>query len=285
MLRLKEIITEEEEIKDFDELTGFIDKNCQSFLKQIDYDFKKYQLYRGITYPPQFAATYQTNMNRTPANTPLQLHKIYIEAFRNAGFVANRNNSVFCSGSRSQAASYGSVANLIPIGDFEITWSPEIKDLYGLKNINNFFDNGILEFDPTKFPIQKLQKASDYNILEFLRYFEKEHEKRLTLVELFRKNKFDNMSVKDFYDSKYNTLKLPYDTFIKKVGAFLNVQFENDIHFIDIGLSKWITENYKDTNLKDAILSGNEVMVHCKEYLLINDIAFKAFARIKYEGK
>lgn len=127
-MRLVEI----EENLDPKELREFIEKNCQPFLEQISNDIFHYRMYRG-THSISYAETSRivsVRKDRRPSATYPEDNIKLITSFKNNGLVANRDNSIFCSGASVVAGAYGNVFCAFPIGSFSFTWSPEIDDLY-----------------------------------------------------------------------------------------------------------------------------------------------------------
>jgi hypothetical protein len=89
-------------------------------------------LYRGIqsknATPDVFVA--RSRDDRKPRDTAAATQQKVDELLAQAGFGALRSNSIFVSGGRSQASSYGMVHMIFPVTGAAITWNKNIYDLY-----------------------------------------------------------------------------------------------------------------------------------------------------------
>ncbi len=117
-----------------DNLFKALAKNCKEIIKVYKElnrnDFSKGRfLYRGIRssddalYGKPFDA-------RKPKDSNRDLHELVNGTINNLGLPANRENSMFVTGDRSQASGYGnSLYIMFPIDGFTFTWSQTVKDL------------------------------------------------------------------------------------------------------------------------------------------------------------
>lgn len=112
----------------------FIMDNCRPWLNQTNNG--QLYVFRGIQDLAASDAVFFTKnirLDRKPTDT----HEYYTKAFNliieMAGGQANRNNSLFCTGNHEVASSYGRPFIVLPIGDFNYTWSPFWKDWYNNK--------------------------------------------------------------------------------------------------------------------------------------------------------
>lgn len=123
-------------------LAEFIYKNAKPWLDES----KKgaYRSYRGLTMrsaPGANADLEHTGLDyslaftgpafkkdRRPLDTSAMRHAAFNGMIAAVGGVANRSNSIFTSGSATQASAYGNVYVAIPLGLFYYTWSPVHRD-------------------------------------------------------------------------------------------------------------------------------------------------------------
>lgn len=124
-MRLFEI----EENINYDEIKQTIMRDCKPYLEQIDNNPMRYPLYRGLKKDFVFQK-YPVRQDRRPMTMDATDHAYMVKAFKDAGFKANRNNSIFCTNSPTMASDYGKLYQVFPIGDFDYTWSEEIWDLF-----------------------------------------------------------------------------------------------------------------------------------------------------------
>lgn len=120
------------EIDSSDELAQFIEqvkKDCKPFLAEKP---KHMALYRGMKGKPTFVYNKQIRKDRTPSDTIPYIHDLVDEYFYKKFHVKARSQSMFCTGSYSEARGYGFVYSVFPIGNFECIWSPNVEDLYRL---------------------------------------------------------------------------------------------------------------------------------------------------------
>jgi hypothetical protein len=147
-------------------------KNCKEIIKvykelnRNEFSRGKF-LYRGIRssddalYGKPFDA-------RKPKDSNRDLHELVNGTINKLGFTANRENSMFVTGDRSQASGYGnSLYIMFPIDGFTFTWSQTVKDLVldsskrrdmmnqdAIQQIRNLaIDAKKNSADPTLFPI------------------------------------------------------------------------------------------------------------------------------------
>lgn len=119
-----------EDHMDHDQIREFVEKNCQQYLNEIDDTPTQYVMWRGISKRDEYDyLVVNTRTDRRPLGTDIKVHNKFVKAFRKNDFIANRNNSVFCTGNRHEAQQYGLVYAMFPIGRFDYTWSPYVEDL------------------------------------------------------------------------------------------------------------------------------------------------------------
>ena len=109
-------------------LANFIRTYCKEWLAQTHNG--RYVVYRGTKAGNLPVYIKDTRSNRRPSDTSLRTTKIMNNLIKLVGGTANRNNSVFVSGSYEQAEGYGTVYVYIPIGPFSFTWSPVWRDWF-----------------------------------------------------------------------------------------------------------------------------------------------------------
>lgn len=136
-MRISEILSEslDNVSHDYDDqaaikIADFIKKNCQPWLAATEHI--EPVLYRGveaagkIRLPQSFIKP--TRTDRKPMTTDPNRNDIFNMLIGVVGGKANRNNSIFCTSDASEARMYGPVFVVMPIGNFNYTWSPEWFD-------------------------------------------------------------------------------------------------------------------------------------------------------------
>ncbi len=87
-------------------------------------------LYRG-SYDNENAFSFLSKSpeDRSPSLSNVEISDKIDDKLEEAGFTALRSNSIFCSGSKTQARLYGALFIIFPINGFTYTWSSKIRDL------------------------------------------------------------------------------------------------------------------------------------------------------------
>lgn len=126
------------ETKDINESAQLIKENCKQFIRE-----GAPVLYRGIKMSSprikninSLLKSLEVRKNRNPSDSSKQLHALLNNFFNEHMGVKIRSEAMFCTGSSIIATQYGSgrfngsPPVVIPIGDFEYTWSPIIDDAF-----------------------------------------------------------------------------------------------------------------------------------------------------------
>lgn len=150
-------------------LVSFIKKNCKPWLSETIQG--QLYVYRGVSSvqkikkPVSFIKS--TRTDRNPLNTDITRAKAFNLLINIVGGKANRNNSIFCTGSELEARTYGPVFITLPIGNFNYTWSPRWFDwtisanTNALKELVKFWgekpvhDDDLL--DPKNYNLEQIQ--------------------------------------------------------------------------------------------------------------------------------
>lgn len=138
-------------------IVNFIRTNCQPWLNASNKQF----IYRGVPKIPReyTSFTKKTRVSRKPKDSSLEQHKSLNFLINLAGGIANRSNSIFCTKSKATARDYGTAFVVLPIGNFNYTWSPIWKDWYigGSTKINS-----VLTKEATEILNSELEKNFDF---------------------------------------------------------------------------------------------------------------------------
>ena len=119
------------ETKDLETALYLIERDCQPFLSQSGGGL----IYRGIRGVDDYTCVLPgilylqpVRTDRRPKNLPIDVHEILVKIFKELGFKANRNNVSF-SASLTISEKHGDAYILLPIGEFDYTWSEDVGDL------------------------------------------------------------------------------------------------------------------------------------------------------------
>jgi len=105
---------------------------CEPFLRDLERPLHPdSMMFRGMaTSNASPIQKLTVKRNRRPTDTPLHLHRVADDWFFDNFGWRGRSAGLFCTGSKTQARGYGDVHAVFPVGDYEIIWSPRVKDLY-----------------------------------------------------------------------------------------------------------------------------------------------------------
>lgn len=124
------------------EVEDRIQRECRPYLSLVSPD--GFALYRGIdAQTPEFFEG-RVDRNRKPTNMPTALHDAADAWFSRQFGVRFRSAALFCTGSKTQAGTYGRRYRIYPIGCFQFCWSPLVSDLHVWA-----VQNGILDKPPS----------------------------------------------------------------------------------------------------------------------------------------
>lgn len=120
------------EVTDFEtnhEAQSFVDlikRDCQHWIKESGL----WTVLRGTSAMPDTYARVKVRQDRKPLDSSIKFQEFQNLIFRKAGLIANRSNSLFTTGNTEHARSFGNTCVVFPIGKFNYTWSPYIRDGY-----------------------------------------------------------------------------------------------------------------------------------------------------------
>jgi RNase P/RNase MRP subunit p29 len=231
-----------------DNLFKALAKNCKEIIKvykelnRNDFSRGKF-LFRGIRssddalYGKPFDA-------RKPKDSNRDLHELVNGTINSLGFTANRENSMFVTGDRSQASGYGnSLYIMFPVDGFTFTWSQTVKDL-------------VLDSS-------KRREMLNQDAVQQIRFLTADAKKNSEDTSLFPSYPEDLFYDGYKYDSDVSAVsKLIKDGLLpKEAQKFLDSILTDDS----------IQDHFKftDQNLFDAILSEKEIYIR-GDYYAVN---------------
>lgn len=288
-MKLKEIINETMDTPEtIDEVWAFIKNNCAQYIYENPSHLIA-PMYRGFTNSAPPITVKLINQNRLPKDTPKQIHKIFVEAFKEAGIKANRDNSIFVTGDHSQASDYAAsnVHVVYPIGDFDFSYSKDVKDLY--MDLEKLFNKQLLIFDENQ-PLS-------FRTLDDFQWF----------MPARVLNAYQN-SVKEKYGDDYDgslvngkTLTEIFELFaltdsVERVRNLYYASIDEDelkdalkvqeLKVINNKLTSFVKSKYHTTDIEEAIESKSEILIHGTEYLAIAEsVFFKLGEKVANETK
>lgn len=122
-----------------DDAKQFVLRHCQPYLNAVGNDLDTYAMFRGVskealgrmedTHIESLYLTPGSYAKRKPKDSPLEIHELANKLFTEKFGVPFRNG-VFVTGATRNAKYYGTVTQVIPIGEFNFCWSPMVQDFY-----------------------------------------------------------------------------------------------------------------------------------------------------------
>jgi hypothetical protein len=161
-MKVAEIILEAVGVKAKDAAIKIL-TDCNPYLSQLgDPSYNK--LYRGVRKRLPNFSFQPLPVNRTPLDTPLELHQICDDYFLKKFGIRFRSNATFACNDAIQSTEYGAAHILFPIGEFTICWSPDVSDLtyskVGHLEMSYYYMTVADPLYPNSFPTQEFNKEA-----------------------------------------------------------------------------------------------------------------------------
>ncbi len=247
-MKFKQFITETE--LDLVSKCEIIKSKCSQFLNEAG----NLPAYRGQKHSSFENNTYAYRTVKDLRTDSTNLYNFYVEEKFNIEKVRNKHTA-FANGYFKEANAYGEIFFFFPENDYHYVWSPLIRDFLTIEDTiwNRIYKELIIKFD-------KLDDNTNKKILKFV--FGNEADKIMTIFkdELLKKA---NLSINDV--KNYTEKTLNNKTIYEIVKPIMMEIFDD--------------YDFKNTDLKEALNSGVELIFTTKKYFLISiyevDIYFK----------
>ena len=243
-----------EDTLDTTNVIDYINTHCKPYLSENP-NFLSTPLYRGMNESSEILIK-NIRSDRTPLDSTPFYHKIFTDGFKDAGIIANRDNSIFCTGDSSAASRYGNVYVIFPIGNFEYSYSLSISDLYNYKFY--FYTHGFINFKNNKAPVLTLDDIEPFFNTKKI---ETELPAKFSINQLSKVLIKYRSSIIAWLDG---TPKEKLSSILDRIG------FDKD------GFAAKIKELYKSDNLERGIRAQNEIMITGGKYVAIDITLFRS---------
>lgn len=286
----KELINTE----DLNELSNLLIKDCSKALHAFKETGKF--LYRGIKNPPSGLFLGKSRDNRQPIDSSAEIQQAVDTILSNAGASAIRSNSIFCTSNDSIAIDYGSPFFIIPKDNVNFTWSNKVKDLYqmmsdfGIHDETQIENLGYIDFFDTYSKVWvKLSELRNNIYINYIApagvsSFAKvdPSDPVYVYVDFFRNlnlSVLGDISENELIKLKRILLKFKNDTssglikpdLLQSIDLlfFEFKKFENR-HSHNLSATDIVNklEFHFDEKFNEALLSGNEILIHGSYYAL-----------------
>lgn len=305
MTKLRSFLNEEKKLdgERFAQTLIKIYKDCAPFIRDFigpQKGKKSLQfLYSGrsISGNPEFIKK-RVRKDRKPADIHPLVHDMLDKEFQNKFGYPARSSSLFVTSHIYTASSYGERVYLVfPIGKYKYLWNPEINDLYthigdrSGNTVDKNFDNGTGIKNPIVANYVKKNKVFDSDQIKKFRWLYSQKYGN-TIIG-------GNSNGKGYWLYNPDNIKipkgqLPMGYITKKINKkpstddftwipdmdyqeYYNNYWEDYMEDYMVELEKqgedWaqrlienIVDGYSNKNLKDAVNSQCEIMIHCNEW-------------------
>lgn len=209
-------------------------------IKKIDPEFLKMRFYSGRTDANEKIFVKNIRQNRQPKDIDYISHKALDSFFKEIFGVEARSKSIFITKDINTANYYGSPYLVYPIGKYKYIWSPIVRDLLDIMK------------DPISFGLDG--KYIDINLRDLLWIF----------------------------SDKYNeNMYMGVNGVSKRINKELFEYLKTKKQKIHGVIKNFIKDNYTNRDLDETgkFSFGEEVMLVCKEVLLVKDIYEKRWLK------
>lgn len=298
-MRLADFDKSQSELDFFIKSITSIYKDCKPYLKDLHSKLPYGEhLYSGRKSRGAMFIERSVRKDRQSTDTHKEIHDDFDRTFQYEYGWKGRSNSLFCSGDMSDAEEYGTLFMIFPQGQYKVAYHPEIGDLY-IHFSRQIQGGGVGVSKKNRINGLKAQFFRDIGggdtrdiDDDFAEYFDEVtveggghgyyvYEDEDEFIEIPSKIK-DDKAAKKYVQSKmidpmdYDQFSLvwhpemDYDKFYYQF--FEKWRDNRDKKHWDeaqIKYDEWmqdVVEGYEINKLKDAIISGNEIMLNCKKF-------------------
>ena len=305
-MRLTHYITESSGEMSLVTILNMLVNNSLPYLKELEREFKGYK--KGS----MFFLSGRTNnkdvfkrkirKNRSPKDMPEDAHESLDDGFYDEFGVHYRSNAVFVTGNFNTADSYGdNVYMIFPIGQYSYAWSNQVQDLYSdTDDGNNFVEKYELTWDEEEDLESDVREGLQEDWQD--RFGDPDSEGRWEYTNGGDDDEPEDTignqgeSLEDFEerisDDEYTTYNENFEWIpLYEMDDYIDDEYDDKYREkLEIIISDWndgvkervveIVSGYQEGNLKKAIQSGNEIMLHGKEYIAINYETYEPVLRM-----
>lgn len=271
-------------------LKNEIFKNCKTILKT--YVKHKRFFFHGRPRQEDFLILNRIE-NRKPKDISMNYHNLINKALINAGFRANRSNSLFCTSAFEFAKNYAALGNVyvvFPYDGFSYLWSPHLEDF--AEHVDDIIESVTKEIHretTEKSFFIKNSKKFGYNI-DGHYFVPEKHEKffLMDIEDMFNITAYDILELfhdhPDLFDfSNINSKKKA--EFMKKMVENYCYKISNTEKYYESmfmeKLENSIKNLYTNYNLEKALYFPVEVMINADKFILINSEIISDYENLK----
>jgi len=252
-----------------------LEKDCKPFIKEMDKTGIAFTtlFQRGMGKNISVMKKFTTRKDRQPVDTPLYLHEAFDKAFNEIFGWKVRSQGVFTSSNVSSSSHYGIPYIFFPAGKFKFVWSRSIKDLYFFldRRKRDFYlpDKDDMAFRYANEYGEGKDGHWEYNGEKITDGFVPEEMAKQLAQEWIGDNELFRWAMLEWIP------RISFEDFVEEILEEFNQK-----------VKETVKNKFQDTDLKGALLSGNETIFKCDYYYLINtDYAYYIQKQFGQMGK
>ena len=264
-------------------MASFLFRDCKPYLKDLRKSGKV--MYRGA-YGGDMTKIIPRK-NRKPKDMDQDLSDELDDAFMSHVGWKPRSEGVFCSGDHGQAKHYGTaVFTVWPIDKYKIVWSESVGDLY--TKMDNSGDDDYIETDWMEEDYEEIygensENGSWYYEGDDTKETEKSAAEAKVADQIIDDQDFESDEEREDFDPYDEMEELDWEPNVS-LDDYLEDAIANERER-QLESRYEVVFEYEDDNIIRAIDSGNEIMVGCKAYYIIDDSYTNEIIKLVKIGK
>ena len=286
----------EDQLFDAKEVSKLIKSKCKEFIRDSEGNI----LWRGYKSSAGSWYTGNVRGDRQPKDTPYEIHEALDEEFEDQFGWRCRSESIFTTGNKGMAQGYGPAYSVWPEDGYKFVWSEDISDLYQELDVDNLMgalsgdtgqwegeweeeygedQDGEWSYDGDDTNQSYRGDAEDWVIEKLRLEWENDHSEQIEKYQEMEQEEVDSdewNELKQWFDNRFEDFE-DFDAENKDFGDeyepdllewdpamelddYIQEKQDEAQEALDDAIGN-VTNSYQDTNMVDAISSGNEVMV------------------------
>ena len=154
-------------------IAEYLRKNCQPYLREINYNPSHYALYRGMKHNSEDFTVKEVRLDDRRAQDMDSRSHDALNGYFTKKFGEPFRNALFVAGTPHVAESFGNLYAVFPMGNFTYIWTPEVYDLYTEYGSDIYLE--VVEHKDTKAFIE-LMDSLKYRNTDLPKAIESDHE-------------------------------------------------------------------------------------------------------------
>lgn len=285
-------------LEEYQNVDEFIEDVTENVSRDVLELLLEYPLYRGMTVGSlKKYGKRKISLDRKPlSNSPI-FHHMLEHLLKDKGYCARRSNSIFATGDREFARNFGSLCVIFPPKGFCFTWNKLVKDMTldnviyagGEFQIDLDLEKGfelfgkkfaeyllrILTASIKSGPEKEFVDELWIEVVERDKLTEKEQQLFKNLWSIIERDRVTFEHIVKILFIKIQNL----DTVAVELGEPRKFPPEKAVEVFKIKKDGKFARSFDDSDIKSAIFSGNEIMIHAPYYFFVTEGAFNKYMK------